>query len=331
MAKQTALILAGAVAKGAFEAGVLDVLSRHAEALPISRIVAASSGALNGAVYGTGIRSGAEREVAGRLVELWLHDASWHNVLKPSLMDIVQGRGVGTADRLLPLMREAAAPGPGSRRAVDVRLVLTALKGETGDIGDKRATTFEHVAKFRNDDFDTEQGRDKIFRTALGSAAFPVLFAPADVPGVGLCVDGGAVNNAPVKQAIEGGGINRIIVVTPEPMEIVAPEPLRGINLLSQIAELLINERLYRDLHDAEDVNEYLRRLDTLESNGVSRETISKVKSIFHWEPLQIVQIRPKVALDGTAFSAFSDTDQMKRYVEKGRETAETVLGALDG
>jgi predicted acylesterase/phospholipase RssA len=48
MLKRTALILAGGVAKGAFEAGALAVLSRHADTIPIHRIVAASSTAGHG-------------------------------------------------------------------------------------------------------------------------------------------------------------------------------------------------------------------------------------------------------------------------------------------
>jgi NTE family protein len=186
------------------------------------------------------------------------------------------------------------------------------------------------VAEFADQDFDSDQGRDRIFRTALGSAAFPALFTPVDVPGVGLCVDGGAVNNTPIKHAIKGGA-ERIIVVTPEPMKIPAPEPLGGVNLISQLAELLINERLYRDLHDAGSVNGYLRQLDALALGGVSPDAIQKVKDVFGWAPLEVVQIRPPELLDGSVFSAFSSAAQMKGYIEAGREAASRVLGTLNG
>ena len=330
MGKRTALILAGAVAKGAFEAGVLDVLSQHLEHIPIVRIVAASSGALNGSIYATGIRYGSEHLVAGRLVEMWLHDANWHNVLKVSPLDILHGVGVGTGQRLLPLMQAAVASLPiVHRKQVELELVLTALQGGVGNIDGQRATTFEHVASFRDEHFDTELARAQVFHTALGSGAFPLLFAPVDVPGVGLCSDGGVVNNTPIKRAIEGSGVERIIVVTPEPLNLPAPEPLRGAKLVTQLAEILINERLYRDLRDAEAINGYLSKLDELADQRVPLDVIEKVKAIFGWVPLEIVQIRPPRPLDGSAFSAFSNTAQLRGYVAAGREAATAALSTL--
>src|SRR4051812_44751881 len=68
MAIETAVILAGAVAKGAFEAGALEVLAPHAEALRITRLVGASAGSLNASVFAVGLRARAEREVAKKLV-----------------------------------------------------------------------------------------------------------------------------------------------------------------------------------------------------------------------------------------------------------------------
>jgi NTE family protein len=330
MGRKTALILAGAVAKGAFEAGVLEVLSEHLERIPIVRIVAASAGALNGAVYAAGIRHGSERLVAARLVELWQHDASWHNVLKVSPLDILHGVGIGTGSRLLPLMQRAVEDLPlVRRRSIQLQLVLTALEGRAGNVGEQQATTFEHVASFQDAQFDSEPGRAEVFQTALGSGAFPLLFAPVELPGAGACVDGGVVNNTPIKHAIEGGGVERIIVVTAEPMEFAAPDPLRGVKLVSQLAEALINERLYRDLREAHAINRYLERLDNLADDKVPLDVIEKVKGIFGWVPLEIVQIRPPRPLDGSAFSAFSNTTQLKAYVDAGRAAARAALGTL--
>jgi NTE family protein len=330
MGRKTALILAGAVAKGAFEAGVLEVLSEHLERIPIVRIVAASAGALNGAVYAAGIRHGSEHLVAARLVELWQHDASWHNVLKVSPLDILHGVGIGTGNRLLPLMQRAVEDLPlVRRRPIQLQLVLTALEGTSGRIGEQPATTFEHAASFSDAQFDTEAGRTEVFQTALGSGAFPLLFSPVELPGIGACVDGGLVNNTPIKHAIEGGGVERIIVVTAEPVEIPTPEPLRGVKLISQLAEALINERLYRDLREAHAINHYLEQLDGLVDSKVPLDVIEKVKDVFGWVPLEIVQIRPLQPLDGSAFSAFSNTAQLKAYVHAGREAARLALGTL--
>ncbi len=330
MGRKTALILAGAAAKGAFEAGVLEVLSEHLERIPIVRIVAASAGALNGAVYAAGVRHGSEHLVAARLAELWQHDASWHNMLKVSPLDILHGVGIGTGNRLLPLLQRVVEELPlVRRRPIELHLVLTALEGSAGNIGEQPATTFEHVVSFGDEQFDTEPGRAEVLQAALGSAAFPLLFAPVELPGVGDCVDGGLVNDTPIKHAIAGGGVERIVVVSPEPVELDAPEPLRGMKLVSQLAEALINERLYRDLREAQTINGYLERLDGLVDSKVPLDVIEKVKAVFGWVPLEIVQIRPARPLDGSAFSAFSNTAQLKAYVAAGREAASSALSTL--
>lgn len=328
---ETAVILAGAVAKGAYEAGALEVLAPHAQALNITRLVGASAGALNASVFGVGLRARAEQDVAKKLVHLWSDAATWHNVVDINWRDIFSLTGIATADRVLELMKNAvdglrfASP-----REVGVCLVVTALEGNRGKIGRDVATTFEHSVHFQNEDLDTVPDRDRLFRTALGSAAFPVLFAPVEVPGVGACIDGGTVNNAPVRLALWGKSqIQRIIVISPEPLITRPPEPLSGQNLLGHVSEIIINERLYRDLHDAESVNEDLRKLEHLKAEGIPADAIERVKQVLGWRPLNIVQIRPSKPLEGNAFEGFGKPALRAAHIEAGRRAAREMLGAL--
>lgn len=331
MAKSTAVILAGAVAKGAFGAGALAALSRQAAKLSITSIVGASAGALNAAIFATGVRAGRALDVSERLATLWQTEATWHNVLRPNLADLFGGRGLGDAARLVPIMREAMAPlpAPGAERhPVSLGIVLATLNGRLGQLAPGRAaTTFEQTQQFVDSDFDTAETRERLIQTALGSAAFPFVFAPVDVPGVGPCIDGGAVNNTPIKRALEGdAAIERIVVVTTEPL-VIEPNPsLHGAALVGQIADILINERLFRDLHEAEGVNAYLDQIDALRGQGVPEETVQRVKAIFGWAKREIVQIRPPAALDGSAFTGFSHPELMRAYVQAGRDAAERAL-----
>lgn len=331
MAKAAALILAGAVSKGAFEAGVLSVLAAHSETIPIRRVVGASSGALNGAVYAAGIRVGAERAAAAALEQLWEESASLHNAVKLDLRDLLELRGVGTADRILPLMRRAVTGLPsGEPRAVELCILLARLAGSIGQIAHEPATTYEYVDRFSEADFSNEAGLERVFQAALGSAAFPVLFAPVDVPGVGFCADGGAVNNTPIRVALGESDIERIIVVTAQPR--VAnhddAEPT-GIALVSLLADMLVNERLYRDLRTAEGVNETLRKLAALAKDPASSVVIEQVRALLGWKPLEIVQIRPELPLAGSAFHGFIDAQARREYVAAGRAAAEAALAAL--
>ena len=332
MTTKTALILAGAVAKGAFEAGVLEVLAPEVERLGITRVIGASAGALNASVFAIALRTRTEARVAKSLVELWSDRATWHTVVDLNLRDIVTRTGLATADRVLALMRRAV-DGLGSLdpRNVSVSLVVTALAGQTQTLLGQPATTFEGAVTFADRELDDVAARERLLQAAVASAAFPGLFAPVAVPGVGPCVDGGAVNNTPVGLALEDSSVSRVVVVSPEPSCITPPEPLSGLNLLGHIAEILINERIFRDLHTAESVNGYLARLDALSAAGVPPDVIERVKGVFGWRPLEIVPIRPERALTGNAFEAFGSHDLRLEYIDAGRNAARAVLRRLVG
>src|SRR5579871_3038739 len=87
-----ALVLAGGVAKGAFEAGALEVITRSK--VQIRRIVAASSGALNAAVLGAAVRAGQASAGAERLSSLWDANASWMQFAGIDWRGILAGQGI---------------------------------------------------------------------------------------------------------------------------------------------------------------------------------------------------------------------------------------------
>jgi len=247
----------------------------------------------------------------------------WLDVFRPSLGAIVHFRGLGTADPALPLLLDAVAAWPVGDRPVNLRLVLTMLEGFDGRIGEEPATTYERAVLFDASTFHTRDGRERVCRTALGSAAFPGVFAPVDVPDIGPCVDGGSVNNTPIKWAIMDRRIRRVIVVTTTPLRVHPAEPFQGLQLVSDLADILINERLYRDLRDAESANAALRALDKLVATQ-----LGDVKKALGWEPIEIIQVRPARDLQGNAFSGFGSEDLRKQYVEAGRSAAVEALGA---
>ncbi|MDP9035298.1 MAG: patatin-like phospholipase family protein [Myxococcota bacterium] len=328
----SALILAGAVAKGAFEAGALSVLAERAD-LSIQRVVGASSGALNGALFAAGLRTGGPAEAAAQMVEIWRDEASWRDVFTVNLKDIFQLRGAGTHGHVLGLMESAREKlhGEGAH-AVELRIVLTDLTGQVGSINGQPATTFGNVRCFRDADFDSKDSWNVICRTALGSAALPIVYAPVDVPHVGPCLDGGILNNTPVKQAISGGDVHRIIVVCAHPRLVRAPTDARGLTLASEFVDILINERLYRDLRDAYDVNRLVDQLEGLRSTGqLSDEAMSTISALKPWRKIEIVEIRPSEPLPGSAIAGFGDRTLRERYIEMGAEAAIAALSRIAG
>src|SRR3569623_3786228 len=98
-----AVVLAGAVAKGAYEAGVLQ--ARVRANLHIVRIVAASSGALNGTLLAAAARARSLEASTDRLVELWRDEATWRGVFPPRLPVLRTLQGVSDRERVLAQLR----------------------------------------------------------------------------------------------------------------------------------------------------------------------------------------------------------------------------------
>jgi NTE family protein len=328
--KQVALILSGAVAKGAFEAGVVQELVRAD--VRIARIVAASSGALNGALLAAGVRARAAAAAADRLVELWSEHAGWGHVFHVSLGDLVRREGLSDDKKLDALLRANVRPNeaqPGDD--IELRLVVAPLGGAQGEIAGQPATTFERILDFGGAAFDTAAGLEPLYAAALASAALPVAFAPVDIAGLGPCVDGGTVNNSPIKWALEGAlgqTIDAVVVVTTNLATVPDSGVLRGTHLLGRLAEMLIDERLYRDLREAAAVNAQLRALAALRGE-LGDAAIDKVLAALSWQgrrEIEVVTIRPPEALAGSAFSGFFDRALRERYIAQGRAEAARLL-----
>jgi NTE family protein len=338
--KSIALVLAGGVAKGAFEAGALDVLTTAP--VRIKRIVAASSGALNATLLGASIRQGDARAGAARLAELWSQRASWTEFFDFSIGDLIAGRAVSSANRVMGLLREQVhALLTTGKNPISLRFVTAAIEGSEGRIDGRPATTFETILSFEGEDYDTDPARECLFNGALASSAFPALFPPREVTIAGRTihgVDGGVVANTPIKTAIgdvAGGddAIGCVVLIAPYPELIDKPPALKGLSLATEILEMLVEERLYRDLRDATEVNRTAALVDGLKSHGFTDEQVAIVRKLAlkgkRYVP--IVSVRPKEVLEGTPFSGFFDKKIRDRYIAAGHECAQAALGDICG
>lgn len=326
-----AIVLAGAVAKGAFEAGALQALSRAD--VEIVRIVAASSGALNGTLLAANVRTDRVAEGADLLAELWRDDAGWRDAFHLSSHELVTRRAVSDSSRILDLMRKRIPP-VATGKDINLRLLVAPLYGKKGMVGQHPATTFEAVRDFASADFATAEALERVFAAATASSAFPFLFAPVQVDDLGPCVDGGAVNNTPVKWALEGvmgASIDAIVVIsTTIELRPSVPHTLQGLAYAGHLATMLIGERLYRDLKETETANVQLAKLKALLASGVLDEAqYGQVLAALDWSgrrPAQIIQIRPLKDLPGSSFAGFFDTQLRRDYVDAGVARGVEVL-----
>jgi len=338
MSKSTlriSVVLAGAVAKGAFEAGVLQALAE--KSVEIVRIVGSSSGALNGTLLASAVRKREVARGAAELVELWRDQAGWTDVFHASFDVLRKRQGVSDRKKVLALLEKHVTPSP-SGAEIDLRLLTAPLAGTAGTIGVRPATTYEAMLQFTGKDFATAESLVRVFDGATASSAFPLVFAPVEIDGLGPCVDGGAVNNTPLKWALDGtlhDHIDAIVVVGTQPELRVGAPPtdMHAIELASHLANMLIGERLYRDLHEACEVNASLARLDALVEQGVlDSSQIGAVRTAIGWDGfrnVKIIEVRPLDELPGSAFSGFFDATLRDQYVDAGIARAREALTSL--
>jgi NTE family protein len=327
------IVIGGAVAKGAFAAGALAFLTERlrAEGAAIRALVGTSSGALNATVVAAGVAAGDPVAAAANLRTLWEERAGALHVFSPDLTAALRLDGLSGTRRVAALLDEACPRPSGAGRPVSLRLVTAPLAGEPG-----ARTSFELVERFEGADFETDARRRRVFEAATASAAFPFVFAPVELPGAGPCIDGGVVNNTPIKEAIdEDLAIATVYVVVAHPpglrLPIAAAARLGGVSLGARLADMLIEERLVRDIREAEAVNAWLAALERLEVAGrIDRATRDEIIGSLYpgrdartLRRLRIVEVRPREALRGSAFAGFFDAGTRREYVQQGLAAAE--------
>lgn len=328
-----ALVLAGSVVKGAFGAGVLSVLSdpdiKTRYGIDVTRIVGASSGALNGAYYAAAIRDGTEAFSGQRLAQLWIDDASIRGAFDLSLTDLLRGLGVSNSDKLIAVLREHIRPSSG-RSPIELRVIVTNASGETIDVAGSPATTFEHVVDLADGDFDTAESLERVFTAVAASSALPGVYAPVPLEVDGRTVqgfDGGIVDDAPLGHALDGAPeIGRVFVCTPYPRVRTEPGDLHGLALAGHIFDLLVQERLIRDLQRVADCNRVIEQLPSIVANAEERARLLEALGWAGRRPVQVVELRPDADLPGNAFAGFVSADLRRRYVQAGVDAARRAL-----
>jgi NTE family protein len=325
-----ALVLSGAVAKGAFDVGAIGVFA--AKGWPIRRIAATSSGALTAAVLGAGVATGQLQQAAEVARSLWLDHGAWDDITHLSWTDWLHARGLSDTSKLVALVQEGIqrvveGAADGARAPVKVTLVTSSLCALP--VTDEPLPRYELDKNFDENDFLDRARWSEIATSAAASASFPGLFSPTMLDGL-PCVDGGAVNNAPISYLLDDPQVQTVIVITTEspPTSGQAAEP-GGVDLVAKLADILINERVAHDLGQAQGTNRRLRSVTSaLESTGASAQTRAAVLGALGWRDLRLILVCPDRPLPGTALSAFSNRDLRRAYIEAGRVSAEKALRA---
>ncbi len=303
--RASALIIAGAAGKGPYAAGALKELARDTR-FDVRHVAGASSGALNAAVYAAGLRVGAEAEAAAHLCQLWRTKANWHRIISHK-------QRVKIVKDALERFR-----GQGRKREVSLELVVATLRGQHDKFGGAR---FEQVERFQTQHFETPEGTSELAERCIQSSTIPMLFPPRTFEDQGQFWDGGIVNNTPIGNALKRDRrIDHLIIITPDSVQIESPKVRHGWLAINRLLEMVIEERLSRDLYEARTFNYELAALCRA---GID---LTRLDPDIKWRLLQFVVLRPDQDLPGSLVTGFLRPGRRQEYLKIGEDTAKACL-----
>ena len=296
--RTVAVVLSGAAARGAFQAGALAELLPvlEQEGLTPKIVLGTSAGAINAALYGS--LSHLDGEQAGRGVEDVWRRMDHSNVFRPIPVGFIRptiqfgsgfllGLGSGTtslldttpltetAERELDARRlHANVAGDGTVSKVGV--IATRIPPATTQLGTSSGHTVVFLDERERSDYDGDEDRAlAVARGALGpehvvaSAAIPIAFPPQLITEpssvAGWYGDGGVRLNAPLKPAISLGATHIIVIsaTSTEHRPDIPPTP--GVvppdaaDTGAQVMNAMLADRLIEDLRTIERTNRLVR------------------------------------------------------------------------
>lgn len=317
----TALVLSGGGARGAYQAGVIRQLLKMG--ISFDLLVGSSIGALNAALLAEFIYNKLDRrEIAGLLEEVWY---SFRNFLTLNCPGFINNLfcpfRIPSIYTNREIRRVLSYYIPAERRFSDYRecqLSVTATN-----------LTRKCLHIF---DFNSEV---PVVEAVLASMAYPVAF-PAIRIGGDYYVDGGALSNAPLKEAIQWGA-REIYLVFLRPMEMI----IRGaydeesyypaLKVIEELLDLATHHLMYGDLKQAEKINKVIDLLNRYQ-HRLPHGFVREIQELFGLKygrgkrVINITRIAPAVPLDPPGLRGFRNIKAIKRIMEQGEEDARTAL-----
>lgn len=300
--RTTALVLSGGGAKGAYQAGVLEVL--HDAGFRFNAISGVSVGALNGAMLATGQLQ--------ELLDVWCNMTPDQILRKHSLLALAQqyfSYKLGLAEPpvsryhngpLQHLMKEHLLG-----KAVHMPFHFGYVKLESG-------VYVKAIIRRSGEHTIDQRDLDRL----LASTAIPVFFNPTII-GDDTCVDGGLRNISPIKEVLPHQP-DRLIVIPTKPTGMDPEET--GIRDIIEIAlrsiAVMLDEIFDNDIDRFLSVN---RLVQQAEAEGC---TLTKADGTpYHY--IEPIIIDPREPL-GDTFDF--ENDKVRKMMEKGRKRALEVL-----
>ncbi len=218
----TALVLGGGGTRGAVQVGMLQVLAEHG--FVPDRVYGSSVGAVNGVAFA----ADPTPEGVARMTRIW--QGLSRDAIYP------QGRLHGPWRYLQ--QRDSVYDNTGLRAVIEEGFACERLEDA--------AVPVEVVATSLTDGRERWFTHGSAIEAVLASTAMPAIYPPVEIDGERF-IDGGVVDNVPIRRAIEAGA-SRIVVLLCAPPTFTPAQPKRPAEAILNALLIAIHSRFPRDM-----------------------------------------------------------------------------------
>ncbi|QTL99641.1 hypothetical protein GM661_17620 [Iocasia frigidifontis] len=320
---ETGLVLSGGGAKGAYQAGVIKGLLKMG--IKFDLVTGSSIGAFNAVLLAEFIKKGlSSREIGDGMEEAWMKvdnflTLNWsgflNNFFNPCKISSI------FSNKIVKAVLNSYIPV--KRRFSDYRDCQLSVTGT--NLNRKKLRIFDY-----NSDI-------AVIEAVLGSMAFPVAFPAVNIEGDNY-IDGGALCNAPLREAIMWG-TSDIYVVFLSPLDQIEDGYEDGkvhpqysaLEVIAEFIDMAFGQLLYGDLHRTEQLNGLIKLLNQYESSlpaGFLAE-MRKLYGLKHHnnsKMISINKIAPAQELDPPGIGGFNNKKVIEELIKKGERDSRQLF-----
>lgn len=317
---KNALVLSGGGAKGAYQVGVIKGML--ARGIKPDLVTGSSIGAFNGVLLAEFIHLGlSNTQIAKRLEGVWMKiddflTFNWYGILS-NLFTPFDIPSIYTNKMIKRVLNSYI---PRERKFSDYTSCQLSVTGT--NLNKKELTVF---------DFNSAVPVNK---AVLASMAYPVALPSVRI-GKDHYIDGGALDNAPLKEAILWGARN-IYVIFLKPLHLIEGgdnnggeerEDFSALDVIEEFVDLAASKLMYGDLHKAEKLNQLIKLLNKYEK-VLPRGFLSEIRRLFGLKfgdgkrIIRIVKIAPDKVLEPPGTMGFDQKEAIAELILKGERDA---------
>ncbi|MEU1522431.1 patatin-like phospholipase family protein [Nocardia rhamnosiphila] len=305
--RRVSVVVAGAGARGGYEAGVLSVLVPRLRNAGVDtvRFIGTSAGAINATVFAA-LSHLPPAEQAQRALQVW-RDITVGDVFRspaiglPRLAGRAAGQLLGIPGVQLTSLLDTSPLHHTARTAIDWNMLRRNIADGRATLAvvatsgaDNRTVVFvDRAGTVPLPPSDDERPIDYVAAEitaehVLASAAIPVVFPPVHVsdppPWAGWYLDGGIRLNAPLKPAIALGTDAIVVVATHPVIDPLSPAPANNLppdvdDVIVRLMDAALVDRMIEDVRT-------LAKVNTLVASTESATTTELPKKIIPFLPL---------------------------------------------